>query len=41
MTAKDIRDEKVKVVRALREIDEDTEADYVVRGQYTHEWYLA
>ena len=41
MTAHDIRDEKVKVVRALRVIDENTVADHVVRGQYTQGWYRA
>ena len=41
MTAHDIRDEKVKVVRALRVIDDATVADHVVRGQYTQGWYRA
>ena len=41
MTAADIRDEKVKVVRALRVIDETSVADHVVRGQYTSGWYQA
>ena len=41
MTAHDIRDEKVKVVRALRIIDDATVADHVVRGQYTQGWYRA
>ena len=41
MTTHDIRDEKVKVVRALRVIDDATVADHVVRGQYTQGWYRA
>ena len=39
MTAHDIRDEKVKVVRALRVIDEDSVTEHVVRGQYVQGWY--
>ncbi len=38
MTAESIRDEKVKVVKALRPITADTVEDLVVRGQYTHGW---
>lgn len=41
MTAHDIRDEKVKVVRALRVIDDTSVSDHVVRGQYTQGWYRA
>jgi len=41
MTAHDIRDEKVKIVRALRVIDETSVSDLVVRGQYTQGWYRA
>ena len=36
MTAEGIRDEKVKIVRALRCIDSSNVADHVVRGQYTN-----
>ena len=35
MTAKSIRDEKVKIVRALRPVDESNVRDHVARGQYT------
>ncbi len=35
MTAESIRDEKIKVLRALRPIDENTIASHTVRGQYT------
>lgn len=35
MTADSIRDEKIKVLRALRPIDESTVSDHCVRGQYT------
>ena len=38
MTAEDIRDEKIKIVRALRAIDESNVAESVVRGQYTAGW---
>jgi len=34
MTASSIRDEKVKIVRALRPIDDSNVRDHVVRGQY-------
>ena len=35
MTAERIRDEKVKVIRALRVIDENSVKDHAVRGQYS------
>ena len=35
MTANSIRDEKVKIVRALRPVETDKVRDQVVRGQYT------
>lgn len=35
MTAERIRDEKVKVIRALRVFDEHTVKDHAVRGQYS------
>lgn len=35
MTAKGIRDEKVKIVRALRPVDAGNVREHVVRGQYT------
>jgi len=38
MTAEGIRDEKVKIVRALRTIDETNVRDHAVRGQYTAGW---
>ena len=38
MEAGSIRDEKVKIVKALRPITEATVADHVVRGQYTQGW---
>ena len=38
MTAQDIRDEKIKIVRALRTIDESNVAQTVVRGQYASGW---
>jgi glucose-6-phosphate 1-dehydrogenase len=38
MTAEGIRDEKVKIVRALRPIDESNVRDHAVRGQYTAGW---
>jgi glucose-6-phosphate 1-dehydrogenase len=34
MTAKSIRDEKVKIVRALRPVDASNVREHVVRGQY-------
>lgn len=34
LTTDEIRSEKVKVLRALRKIDEDMVSDYFVRGQY-------
>lgn len=37
--AEGIRDEKVKIVRALRTIDESNVADHAVRGQYTRGTY--
>ena len=38
MTANGIRDEKVKILRALRTIDESNVSDHLVRGQYTSGW---
>lgn len=38
MTAAGIRDEKVKIVRALRPIDESNVREHAVRGQYTAGW---
>ncbi|MFK7830431.1 MAG: glucose-6-phosphate dehydrogenase [Congregibacter sp.] len=38
MTAEGIRDEKVKIVRALRAIDESNVKEHAVRGQYTAGW---
>lgn len=38
MTAEGIRDEKVKIVRALRPIDESNVQDHAVRGQYAAGW---
>ncbi len=38
MEAKSIRDEKVKIVKALRPIELATVEDHVVRGQYTRGW---
>ena len=38
MTAEGIRDEKVKIVRALRPIDRSNVRDHAVRGQYTAGW---
>ena len=38
LEAESIRDEKVKIVKALRRIDEGTVAEHVVRGQYTRGW---
>ncbi|MEM1144375.1 MAG: glucose-6-phosphate dehydrogenase [Pseudomonadota bacterium] len=38
LSAESIRDEKVKIVRALRTIDASNAADHVVRGQYTAGW---
>ena len=38
LEAESIRDEKVKIVKALRTIDEATVAEHVVRGQYTRGW---
>ena len=38
MTAEAIRDEKVKIVRALRRIDESNVHDHVVRAQYAAGW---
>ena len=39
MTAASIRDEKVKIIRALRRIDASSVADHAVRGQYAEGWY--
>ena len=39
MTAEGIRDEKVKILRALRTIDDATVAEHAVRGQYGAGWY--
>ena len=38
LEAESIRDEKVKIVRALRRIDERSVAEHVVRGQYSDGW---
>ena len=38
LEAESIRDEKVKIMKALRRIDDTTVADHVVRGQYTRGW---
>lgn len=38
LKADSIRDEKVKIVKALRPIEEATVADHVVRGQYSRGW---
>ncbi|WP_238549421.1 glucose-6-phosphate dehydrogenase [Congregibacter litoralis] len=38
MTAEGIRDEKVKIVRALRPINENNVRDHAVRGQYAAGW---
>ena len=38
LEADSIRDEKVKIVKALRRIDEHNVADHVVRGQYSRGW---
>ncbi len=38
MTAEAIRDEKVKILRALRTIDASNVADHAVRGQYAAGW---
>jgi glucose-6-phosphate 1-dehydrogenase len=38
MSAESIRDEKVKIVKALRPIDENSVKDHVVRGQYAQGW---
>jgi glucose-6-phosphate 1-dehydrogenase len=39
MTASGIRDEKVKIVRALRRFDATTVRDHAVRAQYTKGWF--
>ncbi|MBR9912248.1 MAG: glucose-6-phosphate dehydrogenase [Gammaproteobacteria bacterium] len=39
MTADGIRDEKVKILRALRTIDSSSVAEHAVRGQYSDGWY--
>lgn len=39
MTAEGIREEKVKILRALRTIDDTNVADHAVRGQYGPGWY--
>ena len=38
MTAAGIRDEKLKIVRALRRMDASTVREHAVRGQYTRGW---
>ncbi len=38
LEAESIRDEKVKIVKALRPIDPASVGDHVVRGQYTQGW---
>ncbi len=39
MTAESIRDEKIKILQALRPIDAANVAEHVVRGQYAAGWY--
>jgi glucose-6-phosphate 1-dehydrogenase len=39
MTAEGIRDEKVKILKALRTIDDSNVVDHAVRGQYSAGWY--
>ncbi len=39
MTAESIRDEKVKIIRALRRIDAASVSEHAVRGQYAEGWY--
>nr|WHW29821.1 putative glucose-6-phosphate 1-dehydrogenase [uncultured bacterium] len=39
MTAEGIRDEKVKILRALRPIDSSSVSEHAVRGQYNAGWY--
>ncbi len=39
MTAESIRDEKVKILRALRRIDAASVSAHAVRGQYAQGWY--
>ncbi len=39
MTAESIRDEKVKIMRALRRIDAASVGAHAVRGQYAQGWY--
>jgi len=39
LSAEAIRDEKVKILRCLRFIDESNVAEHAVRGQYTQGWY--
>ena len=39
MTAEAIRDEKVKIMRALRTIDSSNVNDHAVRGQYSAGWH--
>ncbi len=38
LEAESIRDEKVKIVKALRRIDTNSVKDHVVRGQYSQGW---
>ena len=38
LEADSIRDEKVKIVKALRRIDADQVSDHVVKGQYSQGW---
>ena len=38
LEAESIRDEKVKIVKALRRIDNNSVKDHVVRGQYSQGW---
>ncbi len=40
LEAESIRDEKVKIVKALRRIDDTNVSDHVVRGQYSRGWVL-
>ena len=36
--SREVRDEKVKVLRAIRSFDEDTDTQWALRGQYTSGW---
>ena len=39
IAANGIRDEKIKILRALRTIDDSNVADHAVRGQYSQGWH--